>query len=145
MIDAIRRPGLAFCVLTLVTLTVSLFLTSALAGPPKTRKAPAKKTPAKSAAQPAGKTADPALVAEGKKLYAGNSCGACHAIAGEGGKTGPELTKVAAQPSHDAKWLETALVNPKAHNPASAMPSYADRLKGHDLTALVAYLSTLKK
>ena len=112
----------------------SLMFSAAFAAPPKGKKPPAKTTPKKD---------DPAAIAAGKKVYAAQSCNGCHAIAGEGGKNGPELTKVAADPKHTPKWLEEAVVNPSAHH--SSMPSYDDKVKGKDLTNLVAYLGSLKK
>ena len=57
---------------------------------------------------------------------------------------GPNLTKVGANPKHTAKWLEEAIVNPKAHNPDSTMPAY-DSLSAKDLKNLVAYMGSLKK
>ena len=112
----------------------SLLLTSALAAPPKAGKKPA--------APP--KADDPAAIAAGKKVYETNGCAGCHAIGGTGGMAGPELTKVAANPKHTSKWLEEAVVNPKVHNPNSAMPAY-ESIKGKDLSNIVAYLGSLKK
>ncbi len=112
----------------------SLMFSAAFAAPPKGKKPPAKTAPKKD---------DPAAIAAGKKVYEAQSCNGCHAIAGEGGKNGPELTKVAADPKHTPKWLEEAVVNPAAHH--STMMSFADKVKGKDLTNLVAYLGSLKK
>lgn len=117
-------------------LCASLLTSAAIAAPPK------KKTTKKTTAKPASSAA---LIAAGKKVYAANGCKNCHAIAGEGGKGGPDLTKVGAEASHTPKWLEVQVVNPKAHNDSSTMPSYEESIKGKDLTALVAYLSSLKK
>lgn len=114
----------------------SLLLTTALAAPPKTKKPPVK---------PAVKKDTPAMIAAGKKVYDEQGCGGCHVIGDMGGKTGPELTKVGADPKHTAKWLTEAVVNPKAHNPNSAMPAYDDKIKGKDLTNIVAYMGSLKK
>lgn len=115
-----------------LTLSATLLTTATFAKPPV--KKPVKK----------GEKTDTALIAAGKKVYDANGCKSCHAIAGEGGMTGPELTKVAADKKHDAKWLQVAVVNPKAHNPNSTMPGYEDQIKGKDLKALVAYLGSLK-
>lgn len=117
----------------------SLMFGTAFAAPPKGKKPPAKGTPKKDTAKKDG----PAAIAAGKKVYEAQSCNGCHAIAGEGGKNGPELTKVAADPKHTPKWLEEAVVNPTAHK--STMPSYSDKVKDKDLTNLVAYLGSLKK
>lgn len=113
----------------------SLLMTSAFAGPP-TKKS--KKPPVK-------KESTATLIADGKKVYAANGCANCHSLAGKGGKTGPDLTKVGADAKHTSKWLEEAIVNPKAHNPNSIMPSYEETIKGKNLKALVAYLGSLKK
>ena len=117
----------------------SLMLGTAFAAPPKGKKPPAKPAPKKETP----KKDDPAAIAAGKKVYDAQGCAGCHAIAGEGGKNGPELTKVAADAKHTPKWLEEAVVNPQAHH--SSMPSYADKVKGKDLSNMVAYLGSLKK
>ena len=114
----------------------SLMFSTAFAAPPKGKKPPAKTAPKKD---------DPAAIAAGKKVYEAQGCAGCHAIAGAGGMSGPELTKVGADPKHTTKWLTEAVVSPKAHNPNSAMPAYDDKVKGKDLTNLVAYLGSLKK
>lgn len=114
----------------------SLMVTSALAGPPKKG---AKKPPTKSA-----KKDDPAAIAAGKKVYDANGCTACHAIGETGGKSGPALTKVGADPKHTSEWLGKAVVNNKSVHPESTMPPY-DQIKGKDLSNIVAYLGSLKK
>lgn len=111
-----------------LTLSATLLTTAALAKPP------IKKPVA----------GDKVAIAAGKKVYAANGCANCHAINGVGGMTGPNLTKVGANPKHNAKWLEESVVNPKAHNPDSSMPAY-DSLAAKDLKNLVAYMSSLKK
>ncbi len=117
----------------------SVLTTAAFAGGP-----PKKKPPVKGKNKPAPKKEDnKALIADGKKIYTANGCAGCHAISGMGGMTAPELTKIAADPKHNAKWLEEAVVSPTKHNPDSKMPPY-DSIKGKDLKALVAYLASLK-
>jgi mono/diheme cytochrome c family protein len=113
-------------------LSGSLLLTSAVAGPPKGKKPPKK-------------GGNAALVAAGKKVYDSNGCANCHTIAGKGGKIGPELTRVGADAKHTAKWLEEKVKDPKASNPSSTMPAFAEKIKGKDLAALGAYLASLKK
>ena len=98
----------------------------------------AKKAPPK---KPPVTKADPVA---GKKVYASQGCGGCHAIAGEGGMNGPDLTKFAAEKEHDAKWTAAQIKDPKVHKADSAMPAYGDKIKGKDLDNLVAYLLTLK-
>ncbi|HLV78674.1 MAG TPA: cytochrome c [Chthonomonadaceae bacterium] len=83
-----------------------------------------------------------ALVSQGKKVYEDNHCSACHAIAGKGGKSGPNLSKTGA--SHSAAWLEAEVKDPKSHNPKSRMPAYGSKIQGGNLKALAAYLASLK-
>ncbi len=128
------RP--AALLLTGIALSGALFTVAAVAGPPKSGKKAAAKKDAKKDAKP-----DPAQIAAGKKVYEANNCGGCHKIGETGGVAGPELSKVGASPKHTAKWLTEAVIHPKS----SAMPPYDDKIKGKDLTALVAYLGSLKK
>ena len=127
-----RMSRAAGAALAALTLTTTLLTATAFAGPPSKGK---KKPP----------VVDKAAIAAGKKVYDGNGCANCHAINGTGGMAGPDLTKVGANPKHTAKWLAEAIVNPKAHNPDTTMPSYEDSIKGKDLTNVVAYLASLKK
>jgi mono/diheme cytochrome c family protein len=68
-------------------------------------------------------------------------CAMCHAIKGQGGKLGPDLTRIAAKLKE--KDIRAKLDNPKKSNPASAMPSFKTLPKA-DMDALVGYLKTLK-
>lgn len=109
----------------------------------------------KAAAAPAAAAtgADP-LVAEGQKLFHSNTvaaCVSCHAVQGQGGNIGPDLSDVgsATRKSRfgtpiDGKFIEAKLLDPSADNPAktSVMPSYK-ALSGDQRNALVAYLRTL--
>jgi mono/diheme cytochrome c family protein len=121
------------------TLYGSLLGTVGFAGQAKT---PPKSTGEKTAKSGAGNAS---LIADGKKVYEANRCANCHAISGKGGKAGPDLTRTGATPKHTAAWFEEEVKNPKAHKPDSKMPAYADKIKGHDLQALAAYLTSLKK
>jgi mono/diheme cytochrome c family protein len=129
------------CTLALVGFIVygSLLGTVGSAGQSK---APHKSTGGKTAKSGAGNAS---LIAEGKKVYEANRCANCHAISGKGGKAGPDLTRTGADPKHTAAWFEAEVKNPKAHKPDSKMPAYADRIKGHELQSLAAYLTSLKK
>jgi mono/diheme cytochrome c family protein len=130
-----------------VVMFSSVLATAAFAGgPPKNP--PKKKPPVKGKTKPKPKPTEKkddgkALIAAGLKVYEANGCGGCHAIAGKGGMTAPELTKVAADSKHNLKWLEESIVNPKADHPDSTMPAY-EELAAKDLKALVAYLASLK-
>lgn len=114
-----------------IALLGTFAVSTALAGPPKPK--PKKKPPVTKA--------DPAA---GKKVYTSNGCGGCHAIKGQGGMNGPDLTKYASDKTKDAKWTNIQIQDPKKHNPDPKMPAYADKIKGKDLTNLTAYLLTLK-
>ncbi|HLK60800.1 MAG TPA: cytochrome c [Chthonomonadaceae bacterium] len=115
-------------VVTLATLSfsASLLMSVAFAKPPATSKPTA------------------AQIAAGKKVYEAQGCGGCHAINGEGGSSGPDLSKEGADAKHTTKWLTDQVSNPKSHNANSSMPAYSDKVKGKDLTNLVAYLGSLK-
>ncbi len=123
------------------TLFGSVFATSTLAVPQQ--KKPAKPAKPTKPAKPAPKKTD-TTVADGKKVYDKFSCSACHAIGGKGGNSGPDLSKVAADAKHDAKFFEAKIKNAKASNPDTSMPAYEETIKGKDLSNLVAYLKTLK-
>jgi len=99
------------------------------------------KPPAKPKPKPPVVKADPAA---GKKVYKINGCAGCHAIKGEGGMSGPDLSSYATDKMKDAKWTAIQIQDPKKHKPDSAMPGYSDKIKGKDLTNLSAYLLTLK-
>ncbi|HEY4744349.1 MAG TPA: cytochrome c [Desulfuromonadaceae bacterium] len=68
-------------------------------------------------------------------------CAMCHVVKGQGGKIGPELTKIAAKMKE--KEIRAQLDNPRKANPASTMPSFKTLPKA-DMDALVGYLKTLK-
>jgi cbb3-type cytochrome oxidase cytochrome c subunit len=87
---------------------------------------------------------DTALVAAGRTVYANNGCARCHAVDGQGGRSGPDLTRVGGEAEHTAAWLVAHIKNPKAHNPGSRMPSFEGRISDKDLLALGAYLASLK-
>jgi nitric oxide reductase subunit C len=89
---------------------------------------------------PAWAQGDEALVVEGQRIYQERKCGVCHAVKGQGAKSGPDLTAVGAK--REAAWLKTFMKDPKAVNPQSKMLAF----KGTDeeLEALAAYLASLK-
>ncbi len=82
-----------------------------------------------------------AAVKPGESLFKSQGCTACHKIGGIGGDIGPDLTMVGKR--HDKEWIEAQLKDPKSHNPASIMPSYA-KLTVKDLEDLADYLSGLR-
>jgi len=94
--------------------------------------------------KPAKPTASAKLIGEGKKVYEKNGCATCHAIKGQGGKTGPELTTVGKTRKPD--WLSKQIRDPKQFKSDSLMPAYGeDLITAKDLKSLIAYLSSLKK
>jgi mono/diheme cytochrome c family protein len=88
-------------------------------------------TPARAAA---GKAAN------GQKLYASQSCAACHTIGSKGGKVGPDLSKEGKK--RNVAWLTAFLKNPRSKVPKGSMPPVKASPK--ELQDLSAYMLTLK-
>lgn len=78
--------------------------------------------------------------AAGQKLVAANGCTGCHVVEGKGGKVGPALDGIGKQ--LDEEKIMQKLLDPRASNPRSIMPSYA-RLGKEDLKAIADYLKQL--
>ncbi len=112
----------------------SVLATSSVVAAPKGKKPPKK-----------GGSSSAAQIAAGKKVYDASGCKNCHTIGSQGGKGGPNLSKVGANPKHTPQWLSAKVANPKATNPDSPMPAFGDKIKGKDLTNLGLYLASLKK
>ncbi len=81
-----------------------------------------------------------ALAAGGDQIFK-EKCTMCHTVKGQGGKIGPDLTKIAAKMKE--KDLVEKLENPKKSKPSSSMPSFKTLPKA-DMDALVGYMKTLK-
>jgi cytochrome c2 len=82
-----------------------------------------------------------AEVENGRKFYEEKRCGLCHAIAGRGGKIGPDLTDVGSQ--RDGDWINKFLKDPKGTVPnAKMLPVKAT---DQELAMLVDYLLSLKR
>ena len=77
-------------------------------------------------------------VAQGGQLFHDRGCEYCHAIDGQGGKRGPDLTTVADR-------LDDQQITLRILNGGYNMPSFASSLKPDDLKALVAFLNTRKQ
>lgn len=77
---------------------------------------------------------DPAVVA-GARLFHDKGCEFCHAVAGHGGKRGPDLTDVAARMSPDQ-------ITARIANGGPNMPAYARVLTPGETRAIVAFLNT---
>ena len=87
---------------------------------------------------------DATLIAAGKAVFDSNGCARCHSIGGQGGRQGPDLSRVGAEAEHTTQWLMEHIKNPQAHNPRSKMPAFAGTINDKDLLALGAYLASLK-
>jgi ubiquinol-cytochrome c reductase cytochrome b subunit len=77
-------------------------------------------------------------LARGADLFVKKDCISCHAIAGAGGRKGPDLTSVASRMSHD-RLVQTILVGR-----AGGMPSYAESITPQETSDLVAFLDSRK-
>ncbi len=74
-------------------------------------------------------------------MFKNGDCIVCHTISGKGGSVGPDLTYVGQRRSRS--YIIEQIINPKSHNPNTAMPSFA-RLPEKDINDLADYLSSLK-
>lgn len=78
---------------------------------------------------------------QGAALFRSERCIECHAIKGEGGGVGPDLSAVGRKRSRD--FIIEQIRNPKAHNPNSVMPAF-DHLPEQDIEHLADYLSSFR-
>lgn len=91
---------------------------------------------------PVGATVSVAATPEaGRLIYEAQGCSACHAIRGQGGAAGPDLSRVGR--TRDAAWLARFTRDPEAVKPGSPMPPYKD-LSEAELQAIAAYLASLR-
>jgi cytochrome c2 len=97
---------------------------------------------------------DPKLASQGKKLYETYKCDKCHTINGRGTKKkNGELDDVGGKLSAAelTKWLtDTKTMEAKLDNPPKGTDAMSNALKNKgiepdEVTAIVAYLQTLKK
>lgn len=72
-------------------------------------------------------------------LLFSNMCVACHTIAGEGGETGPNLSKVGER--RDAASLRAVISDPSTEFPDTLMPAYGERMTEEQMSAMVNYLA----
>jgi mono/diheme cytochrome c family protein len=71
-------------------------------------------------------------------------CVGCHIIDGDGGKDGPELSKVGSKDGMDTATLRLWITDPEAVNPTADMPSFGSRLTPAELDAIAGYLASRK-
>ena len=94
----------------------------------------------------AAASAQDAKVAQGEKLFVDQKCTLCHSIGDKGNKKGP-LDGVASKikAGEIREWIvDSKGMTTKTNSPRKpAMKAYT--LPEHDVDALVAYLTTLKK
>lgn len=65
--------------------------------------------------------------AKGQQVYQDKKCALCHAIQGNGGKAGGDLSKIGAK--RDADWIKRFLMAPKSVIPTAKMPSLNMNIK----------------
>ena len=71
-----------------------------------------------------------------------STCVVCHRISGEGGKVGPDLTRVGER--RDAAGIRAVIEDAKAALGESQMPTFRDKLTPAQIDALVSYLASRK-
>src|SRR6267143_5940384 len=92
-----------------------------------------------------------AAVSEGRRIFETTACINCHAVAGTAadGRFGPDLTHLMSRDTiasgaapNTVENLRLWIQNPDAIKPGSKMPAMG--LSDHELTAVTAYLATLR-
>jgi ubiquinol-cytochrome c reductase cytochrome b subunit len=78
----------------------------------------------------------PAVV-EGARLFYTKGCEFCHAVDGQGGKRGPDLTEVSTR-------MTPLEIVGRITNGGPNMPAFAQTLTPEEIQALVAFLATRK-
>ncbi|OFW10111.1 MAG: hypothetical protein A3H96_17735 [Acidobacteria bacterium RIFCSPLOWO2_02_FULL_67_36] len=66
-------------------------------------------------------------------------CIGCHTLDGDGGKDGPDLSRIGRK--HDAAALSRRIADPESVDPKAEMPSFGSRLSADELAAIAAYLA----
>ena len=90
----------------------------------------------------AGSTVAQESIEKGAKIFRQAGCIACHKVNGQGGPSGPDLSRVGAVRTEQA-WLKGFLKDPAAVVPGSRMPPFDD-LTEDEVRSLMAYLLSLK-
>lgn len=77
----------------------------------------------------------------GEKIMVREKCFDCHTIAGKGGASGPNLTRVGSRRTRE--YIVQQIRNPGSHKADTAMPSFS-HLPEQDINAVADYLSRRK-
>jgi mono/diheme cytochrome c family protein len=86
--------------------------------------------------------ATPPAVNDEERLAAttfSNLCVACHKVAGEGGESAPDLSRVGSR--RDAAAIKRIIKDPTAEFPDTMMPPFGERLSEQQINALAQYLA----
>ncbi len=84
---------------------------------------------------------DPEVMLRGRHSFVVYKCANCHQLKGVGGLQGPDLSQTGWKFSE--QHLRQQILNPKAANPDSKMPSFEGEISEEDLAAVVQYLSQM--
>jgi ubiquinol-cytochrome c reductase cytochrome b subunit len=86
--------------------------------------------------------ATPPALSEQDRLAANTfagTCVGCHKISGEGGESGPDLSRVGAR--RDAASIHKIIQDPTVEYPDTMMPTFGERLSAQQMDALAQYLA----
>jgi ubiquinol-cytochrome c reductase cytochrome b subunit len=92
-------------------------------------------------AQESGEQGQSPGIEKGKQVFQTIGCVGCHAVYGEGGSIGPELSGGTLR-GKSRKWLKDQITDPKSHFPDTVMPAFTN-LNKEQLTNLISYLMSL--
>jgi mono/diheme cytochrome c family protein len=81
----------------------------------------------------------PDFAVEGAMVFQKNSCAACHALNGVGGKIGPVLNGLAQR--RNEAWVIQHFQEPQKMSKGTSMPPY--KFSAPDMQNIVSYLFTL--
>ena len=93
-------------------------------------------------------TASMSYAASGKSLFANESCVGCHAINGNGGSVGPDLSHEGS--ARSLAWIKKQITDPSSHFAPGSMDGSspaimpATSMSKADLNALAGYIKSLK-
>src|SRR5262249_22112105 len=80
------------------------------------------------------------LMLQGAVVFQNKDCRNCHALAGSGGRRGPDLTAVGTRLTRDQLIDQVSNGTPGGGN----MPAYGKQISPAEMTALVAFLEDLR-